>query len=221
MDPIRGAGGSPQQPPYVLRVFRVEAGQAHIVRTCSPHYSGLFTHWTRGRSVYCIGADCPSPMHRAGKIWKGYVYSELWLIKEKLWAPIVLEISEHLELDFRHLYARGQLWEIFRGANVRGKQTPVQGKLLEEHDPEKFPPGRDCLPVLRYLYHCDSLVLGEKNPLPDRVIVSYAEGNAPSCFQDGGSGQPEWDQETWEKLRARMKAKKSPSAQKAETNGKQ
>ena len=122
------SGQNPDPPSFALRVFRVSAGETAILRMVSAGYSGLFTHWVRGRSIYCPGDSCSTATHRAGRIWKGYLFAEQWINPSKLWAPVVLEISEHLELDFRHIYARGQIWELSRKEMFGGNKFPSSGK---------------------------------------------------------------------------------------------
>ena len=45
-----------------------------------------------------------------GKSGKGYAHAEIYSRAIKAWNPVVLEITEHLELDLRGQYARGQVW---------------------------------------------------------------------------------------------------------------
>lgn len=206
------SGQNPDPPSFALRVFRVSAGETAILRMVSAGYSGLFTHWVRGRSIYCPGDSCSTATHRAGRIWKGYLFAEQWINPSKLWAPVVLEISEHLELDFRHIYARGQIWELSRERDVRGKQVPVIGKVLEERDPSQFPPEIDFLPVLRNMYHEAALICGEKNPLPPRTIVTCSQGDAPEVLREKTSSEMDAEKKerdaAWEQMRARrMKTK--------------
>jgi hypothetical protein len=204
-------GERPHLPQYPLRVFRLEAGKSEIVRMCANHYHGLFTHWGRVRSYLCTGDDCPLTLHKSPRIWKGYTSAEKYLQKEAKWLPICLEITENLELDFRGVFARGQVWELFRPNDVGRKKFPVEGKLLEERDPNTFPSQLDLIPVLRHLYHADTIGLSLKNPMPARTFVTLSEGEKPAVIaQAEEANKPMTDQE-WEHMRARLKAKKSPS----------
>jgi hypothetical protein len=175
--------GNERLPIYPLRVARIEPGQREIARMLSERYFGLMTHWARGRSVYCDPTDCCPAVHRTPRYWKGYAAAELWNQQAAKWFPVCLEITEHLELDFRRAYARGQVWELVRGAQTGKKKTPVAGYLLEECDEKKWPAAFDLVPVLRHLYHVERLSLDAKNPLPDRVYVSASDGDAPKIAQ--------------------------------------
>jgi hypothetical protein len=163
----------------VLRIFRVEEGTTVHARVLSEGYQGLFTHYARGRSVYCAGEKCDSTVHKLDRVWKGYAAVELWNVATKRWNPVVLEISEALELDLRGLWKRGQVWEFWRDVPTKKKSMPIMGKLHAERDPATFPPAFDYKPVLLHLYHIQAVHLGSLNPMPPRVIVTESEGEGP------------------------------------------
>ena len=100
---------------HAVRVHRIDGNTSQFVRMLSTDYKGLFTHYYQKRSHYCVGETCRIPTHASDRVWKGYVPAELLLQgKRPVWVPICLEISENLELDFRGVYERGQLWELFK-----------------------------------------------------------------------------------------------------------
>jgi len=175
-------GANTRLPIYPLRVFRIDPGTTHHLRTLSLMYGGLFTHYVKGSSRYCAGDECRPEYHRCDRIWKGYASVEVYGQKEKKWFPVVLEMTEGLEQDFRGVYTRGQVWEVWREPQPTRKATPVKGKLLEERDEKTFPEAFDYLPVLKHLYHCERIDIGAVNPLPPRVIVSPSDGAPPAVL---------------------------------------
>lgn len=212
------SNGQPESKPAgrVLRVFRVEPGTTCIARTLSDQYGGLFTHYVRGRSHLCIGEDCQPLIHKTDRYWKGYAAVEIWEQARRVWTPWCLEITEHLELDLRGLFRRGQVWEFWRDGQTGKKATACQAKLLEERDPEKFPKAFDFVPVLKHLYHVPAINLQAKNPLPPRVIVEESEGDGPAIYETFGKPAPAFEgsaQEAWQ--RYQNEKKKTPTERKA------
>ena len=200
-----------------IRVFRIEKGTSQRVRMLSPSYGGVFTHYHRGRSQYCTGRDCPSPVHKVDRVWKGYVSAQVWNDASRNWFPVCLEITESLELTFRGVYARGQVWELWREQGPRGKELPVSGKLEEERDEHTTPKPFDIVPCLRALFHIDSIDLSSLNPLPPRVIVDVCNDDGPEALKPKmsdnlgvpyeGSAKEEFDR----RAKERAKTAKSPS----------
>lgn len=178
------------EPVRVLRVFRVEEGTSVHARILSEKYSGLFTHYCKGRSHYCKGAQCEPLLHKMDRVWKGYASVELWNAGMKKWTPVVLEISEALELDLRGLWARGQVWEFYRDRPAKKKPAPTMGKLLEEREPATMPPPFDFKAVLLHLYHVEQVNLGCMNPMPPRVVVVDSDGDGPAILGDQQTGKP-------------------------------
>lgn len=170
-----------------LRVFRIDPGTQWYVRVLSPEYGGLFYHWVGrgkyGRSHYCQGPDCSPTLHKGRRYWKGYAAVEVWVEAESHWVPTVLEITEHLELDLRGRWKRGQTWILSRAEETAGKPAPVVGQLSEENPPGSVPPSFDVKPALQMLYHEERIHLGEPNPLPARQYVSPTAGPRPKALQ--------------------------------------
>ncbi len=198
-----------------LKIDRVAAGESMIVRMLSTDYGGLFTHWVRGRSQYCGGKECNPINHKLGRVWKGYCAAEKYCKVTKKWLPICLEITEGLELDFRTIYTRGQLWEIWRDMPTEKKQPPTQGKLLEDRGIDSCPPAFDYRPCLMHLYHIEYVDLTSPNPLPPRIILGASEGDAPRILLNGDA-KPILTYEERKALEAKLNARKqSPSEKKA------
>lgn len=208
----------PEKRAVVLRVFRVKEGTTVHARTLSDGYSGLFTHYVRGRSVYCQGEKCEATVHRTDKVWKGYAAVELWNVATKKWTPAVLEITEALELDLRGLWKRGQVWEFYRDTPIQKKKMPIMGKLLEERDPASLPPAFDFRSVLLHLYHVEAVHLGVLNPMPPRVILADSEGDGPAILEEAPKGEQSYDPEQIAAFRKKLAAdRKSPTERKKST----
>jgi hypothetical protein len=173
---------------YPIAVFRVTEGPEIYCRTLSTDYGGLFYHWLKGRSVYCPGHDCPAHIHKNPKTWKGYCPVEIWNSSSKMWRRSVLEISESLELDFRGVFGRGQVWRIERAKQTSKKKTPIVGRLTEELPENLVPEPFDVIPVLLHLYHEYSLDLSARNPLPQRQLATESPGKPPSEKCDRNEG---------------------------------
>lgn len=195
-----------------LRVYRVNPGDVVHLRTLSDGYGGLFTHFFKNRSYYCSGPDCNSMYHKMPRIWKGYSAVEIYSVEKKKWRPFVLEISEHLELDFRGIYKRGQVWELYRTLQTGKKATPVQGKLHEERGPSSVPAAFDIRPVLLHLYHCMAVSLDAKNPMPPRTFLADSDGDAPKVLAEASKGyEPMSLEEHERRMKEWNERKKTPT----------
>lgn len=172
-----------------VEVLKLVEGMPTTLRTLSPSYCGLFTHFTTKGSVLCDPGACPGAIHSLRQIWKGYAAVEVWLPQRGRWIPSVLELTEHLELDMRDLYERGQVWEVMRPKTVKKKHFPVTGKLLSILDPTKLREAFDFRPILRTLYHVQEIALGIKNPLPPRVYLEPSQ-DAPPMPTAGPAKEP-------------------------------
>lgn len=195
-------------------VFRVKEGEAHFIRTLAANYGGLFTHYYQKRSRVCRGADCYPVMHRSERVWKGYTPVLVFLVKQRIWVPKVLEITAHLELDFRDIFTRAQEWEIFRHAPLAGKTQPVIGKLHNAHVASRLPVAFDVEAVVKNLYGVECVDLANPNPMPRRTFVEVVEGDVPGALADKIAMEDE-DKRRYE---ARQKAvqdrRQSPNGQK-------
>lgn len=208
--------GSPQgQVALPLRVFRVAPGTSILVRTLASSYKGFLTHYYRGRSRVCLANECDVNYHKIPTDWKGYTPVEIWEGTKAKWFPVVLEITEHLELDFRHLFQRGQIWEVYREIVGAKKGTPVCGKLMEELDPKRLPPAFDVIRTVRSMYKCHVATLHLDSPLPDRILMGYSEGAAPACTESAAKTEHVDRRPLAEALKDYNDKKKSPH-----TNGK-
>lgn len=204
-----------QRDVYALRVYRVEAGENVYLRMLSDSYGGCFTHYYQKRSLYCPGDVCKCAVHNNPQCWtwKGYCAAELYDDKKALWLPVVFEITERLEQDFRHRFKRGQVWNVFRYA-IKKSGEPVMGTLHETLDPRTLQKPFDLQPVLRMLYHWNGvIILDKKNPLPDRVLVAPTKGDAPQALQLTGDKQAddeqrERDQRSFEERAKEFSAKR-------------
>lgn len=155
----------------VVRVLRLGEGLTETLRTLAASYRGLLTHWHKGRSYYCPGAELCN-YHRLPTVWKGYTPIEVWKAIDCCWYPWVLEISENLDLDMKPRFDRGQVWEIERTVRKKkGCGAPVKGRLLEERDQAHFPEPFAMSAILRTLYNWKDIRLDQDNPLPPRTLV--------------------------------------------------
>jgi|SRR5579864_57661 len=214
-----GTNGTPG-PGEVLavRVYRVEPGTTCFARTLSKEVGGLFTHFVRNRSHYCPGEGCQPLYHRTDIVWKGYAAVELYNIARKKWTPAVLEVTEHMELDLRDIYARGQIWELYRHTQTAKKSTPVMAKLHEEKDPASMPPCFDIVPVLKHLYHVHRIDLTKKNPLPSRVYVTESDDAPPQALEPKKEERFQGSfAEEAARRRQEMAKRKTPTEKKRET----
>ena len=160
-------------------VLRCAEGQRFYLRTLAHEYGGLFTHWYKGDSQICRGKECFEAMHRLPRVWKGYTPVLAFDKILAVWFPKVFEITEHLELDFRGLFAKGQEWLISRDAPVKGKVQPVTGLLRVAEVRTSLPPAFDMSGVLRNLYRAEQIDLTHANPKPPRTYAEPFEGDAP------------------------------------------
>lgn len=202
---------------YTLKLFRVKATQRFTIRTLSHRIDGLFTHYVKpkgsaGSSAWCAGEGQGCENHKLPRLWKGYAAIEVWDSHSGLWFPTVFEITEHLELDFRGVWKRGQQWVVSRGPVVKDKNPPVVAGLLGNDPDENLPRAFDYLPVLQTVYHAPSIQLGCANPLPARVVLKASTAAPPigTIFKDVPK-QSESDQKTFREL---LQAYKMTNAEK-------
>lgn len=207
----------PTSAPRVLEVLRVKPGDMFFARLLSEKYCGLFTHYYQKRSHVCKGEHCSSIIHKIDRTWKGYAAVEINSGKpnDRKWYPWVLEITEHLELDFRHRFKRGQTWELFCPAAVDRKRPGVEGKLWDVPTSATLPAAFNIVPTIQNLYHCFELDLSAKNPLPDRVYVEVSDDAPPQLFAEHPVETPEMKAKVAAEWEAHMKrvmnGKKSPA----------
>ncbi len=215
-DPGPAPGGAAL---HRVECYRVETTEPVFVRMLSPDYKGLFTHYYRGRSQYCAGEACRVANHGQDRVWKGYVAAERLLVAKKpVWIPICLEITEYLELDLRGVFARGQLWELWKLDNGAGKKAPVTGKLHPDEPPPDLRRPFDIVPCLKALYHRDEIRLVHGSPLPDRVHVEELPAELPLSLRPKEKAPiADWDLEEAKKRLAKAAAegRKSPTDEKA------
>lgn len=207
-------GGVNRLPAYPMKVLRVHKGDNIFIRTLSPGYFGYATHYVKKRSHFCLGRECPGDRHKWDVSWKGYCSVEQWFEGDGAWFPAALEITEQLELDFRRVYDRGQIWELWKLLSNKGEAEPVRGKLHEQRDPKTFPGEHDIAPVIKSLYHVQELPECVKSWIPDRVVVKPSIGDGPALL--GGETREEKERKReeanrlYEELRSAQKEKKSP-----------
>lgn len=198
--------GNDRLPIYPLEVFRIKPGESWFVKMLGERQPirGCFTHWMGRFSVYCPGTGCEPNAHKRERIWKGYTACEVWYPEPPgFWRPYVLEVTEHAELEMRHKYQRGQVWELSCAPATKTKHFPVVARLSEEitNVPADF---ETVLCLLRFYHRTDGKIdLSNKNPLPDRVFVTANPGNPPSEQAEKPRIIPA-DKETMEQFRRRM-----------------
>ncbi len=209
-----GKAPAPPRPALVtvVEIFRIRENTTAHVRALSDDYGGLITHWARGRSMYCIGDGCQHRACKSDRTWKGYTPVQVYSAERKKWAPAVLEITENLEPDLRGRWRRGQIWEMWMETDKKGKRSPVQGKLIEDHDPDKMPPPFDVVNVLRRLYHIDVIRLTTKNPMPPRLVLEESDGPAPAILgQRVDEERPMTDEEWQAKMKQLEERRRTPT----------
>lgn len=196
--------GNPRLPIYPLRIGRCELGATIYVRVLSTRYVGLFTHWHQGHSVYCHDKDCPTGIHAKERLWKGYFAGEIYDQRANLWHPACMELTERCELDMRHQFDRGQVWEWSRVIEAGKKKAATRARLTEECDANAWPAAFDLVPCLRTVYHVDVLDLSAKNPMPDAVMVEPSAGPAPIPLRKASEAQAPVPTELQEQFRKRL-----------------
>jgi hypothetical protein len=184
---IRVSSPGELPPPVDLRVFRLSKGESiHVRCLCAPDVHdrqgllGYLTHWHQGRSKLCRGpGDCEASIHRINPIWYGFLPMEFWDENSGFWIAIVLQVTESLELDFRHKLQRGQTWTISRPA-VKKSGCPVRGELTGTCDLENLPEPFPIVSTLQTVYHWPELPLPKTpNPTPGRVALTPSRGSPP------------------------------------------
>lgn len=173
-------------PVHVVSILKIDANSVYRVRLLAYTSRGTFYHWTpvpgrkgKERSRLCSNDPATCPNHKLERYWHSYQCVEVLGPGGTLWYPMVLEVSEHLELDFRGRACRGQVWDVARPEKKVGKRSAVNGVLIEQRDPALLPAAFDVQPVLRTVYHCDDVPLTQANPLPPRVILAPTPEPAP------------------------------------------
>lgn len=203
------------EPEVEIRVLRVEKASKIVVRTLSNRYGGCFTHYTKDGSKYCPGRD-DCNYHRLDRVWKGYACVEKYEQTSNLWLPFVLEITEALEQDLRGRWQRGQVWQLERDAPATAKKKPpVRGKLIEECNPDTFPPAFNLQPVLLWLYRVHEVRLDHENPMPARVRLAPSPGPAPRSRQSAPAdvATPEQNEVFRKQLQDRMGGLRMPPSE--------
>lgn len=193
-----GSGSAPYESPIQISVFKIVPGSTLHVRMLSPEVDGLFIHWRRGGGVYCDPDTCCTGVHKADRFWRGFIAAEVYEHIRKRWIPTCFPVTERLELDFRHRYKRGQTWKIRQLVEANHKKQPLRGELVEEFPANTMPGVFPILPVIRTVYHAPLARLGQKNPMPDAVLVAPSAAPPPkgTIKED-----VEMDPAEWKRLR--------------------
>lgn len=168
-------------PSHQVMLYRVQGPEAIFIKTLTEDYRGVFTHYKRPESLVCTGDQCRHPLHGIKRVWKGYVPVLINVPKTPRWVPFCFEITEHLELDLRGVWARGQTWEIYRDTDKKSKNGPIHGKLHLDEPPPNLPAPFNIVPCLRAVYHTDVIDLCHKSPLPPRVYIEAMEMPVPEA----------------------------------------
>lgn len=190
LEPSQGSS----QGRHRVRVYRVDDGETALIRILSASRSvtGCWTHYhtKKERSYYCPGNGCPSCAKKERGQWKGYVAALGWKLPEKMWIPVVCEITESCELDMRGVIARGQEWELSRAKEASQKREPVRAALKGTIDLAELPRAFDVLPTVLGMYHELHMDLSMPNPMPARVFMELVEGAPPIADQVEAVEQP-------------------------------
>jgi len=217
---------SPRAPLEPVRVLSVPEGIPIVVRFLAD-VVGLDTHWKSGRTIPCPGVEeCAPTVHRLGVIWRGYSPVEAWEASKGVWRPWVLEVTEALEERLRGRFLRGETWSLHR-TEQKGRTSAVIGVYCEKTAPDEVRPAFEVEPVLRRIFHCGSLRLGTRNPLPPKIMLEALPGKAPTLPADlaqAGTGNEEAKDreqafEMWKRFRSREGAHNGQMP--GEKNGKQ
>jgi hypothetical protein len=159
---------------------------------------GLFVHYRGKTSKYCH-SRCPPDLHKIPRQWYGYLAAERYHQPDRVWYPIVLEVTENAEMEMRGVAARGQVWVFSRGPRVDHKHAPVVAVLTEQLDTSILPPAFNVLPVLHRRYRSDEIDLSVRNPMPSKVTMPVSQGPVPEVLRglaDGAQVSAE-DMEAW------------------------
>jgi len=178
---------NPRLPLYPLRLLRLEDGET--VEVWITHHveggriKGLFVRHLDRQSNIISPEEAKERVRGRPGVWKGYLSGLVWKAPEKRWVPVVVEVTERCEQDFRGKVARGQVWTLSKAPYQKGKNQPLRARFLESRPEVDTPPALDVVPKLRNdIFRQDHIPLTSDNPLPDLVVVVPVEGAAPGDF---------------------------------------
>lgn len=183
-------------PLYPLRLLRLQPGEECTVwithHVEGGMVKGLFTRHNGERSEIISRSEALEKVKGRPGVWKGYLSALEWRAPEKKWLPVVLEITERSEQDFRGKIARGQVWRVWKGPKDRKKKIALRAAFLESRPEETTPPALDVLPKLRNdIFRQDQISLESDNPLPDLVVVIAVDAPAPGEKAGAASTPPQ------------------------------
>lgn len=178
---------NPRLPLYPLRLLRLEPGETFEVwithHIDGGRIKGLFIRHIERQSNIISPEDAKERVRGRPGVWKGYVSGLVWRAPEKKWVPVVIEVTERSEQDFRGKVARGQVWTLSKAPYVKGKNQPLRARYLETRPEADTPPALDVIPKLRNdIFRQEHIPLTSDNPLPDLVVVAPVESAAPGDF---------------------------------------
>lgn len=219
MGHIASADGNGRSAQIVVRVLRIEKGQSATLRMLSPlglvvngipRIAGCMTFFKK-HTHYFDRQNPPGGIKTTDLVWKGYLAAELYDQPTNRWYPTVFEVTEHCELDLRYRYDRGQVWKVRKELPTQKKKNPtVRAELLEERDPDTFPPPFDFSGVLWHVFHYPNVVLDVPNPLPGRTMIEASSGDPPPGVQAPVKPFMPPTAEQLSALHARMRGKTPP-----------
>lgn len=179
-----GLRGNSKLPIHPLRLLRLKEGEqatiwiTHFVD--GSRIKGLFTRHLDSQSQIISQEEAQERVKGRPGVWKGYISACEWKKDEKRWVPVVVEVTERSEQDFRGKIQRGQIWKLSKAPKEKNKKSPLRAAYLEARPEAETPPALDVLPKLRNdIFRQAFVALVYDNPLPDLVFVAAVEAAAP------------------------------------------
>lgn len=117
---------------------------------------GILTHYHGKRPEPCPGEGECRQHHLLPK-WKGYAPAQYWCVAERVWVPVVAELTLGLVELTGTTDLRGQCWKIYRVGRSYGTKA-VEGQFVHQYDVGDLPRPFDVQRTVETLYGTSAIL---------------------------------------------------------------
>lgn len=164
MHPPDGGGRARSVP-----ILSLPTNRTRVVVFLGPLH-GSRQHWSKGRTVPCLGDAKTCPAHRDPIRYYAYASALCWESATGLWDPVVVQCTSALEQQLRGRVIRGETWALTREQH-RFDRGMILGKFLQMREEKDLEPEFEVLPTLQNAFGVPFVPLGDANPFPDKLIL--------------------------------------------------
>lgn len=152
-----------------VSILKLAPNKTRVVLFLGP-LRGSRQHWSRNRTVPCLG-DSPACQHHKDPLrFFAYAPVQAYESATGLWAPYVLQCTSNLEQQLRGRVIRGEVWALTREQHEHNRGA-ITGKYLQTQPLDTLSEPFDVVPTLLNAFGCTFIPLDTDNPFPDKLVL--------------------------------------------------